>query len=172
MRRIFTVALLLVAFAIGSLGYQGAFAAASANATNKTTTKKSLYTRLGGMPAIKLVVDDFVGNVAGDKQINAFFVKDVKDPKRLNHFKKNLADFICVAAGGPCKYTGKDMKTAHAGMGITHAQFVALVEDLQKTLNKFKVGAQEQKELLGALGPLEPQIVENHGGTMMKKTGK
>ena len=58
------------------------------------------------------------------------------------------------------EYTGRDMKTAHAGMGISNADFDALVEDLVKTLNTFKVAAADQKTLLGVLGPMRAQIVE------------
>lgn len=116
--------------------------------------QKSLYERLGGKDAITAVVDDFVANVAADKRINGFFAK--ADVPRL---KRNLVDQICQATGGPCTYTGKDMRTAHKGMGITDADFNALVEDLKKSLDKFKVPAKEQGELLGALGSLKPQIV-------------
>jgi hemoglobin len=116
--------------------------------------QKSLYERLGGKEAITAVVDDFVANVAADKRINGFFAK--ADIPRL---KRNLVDQICQATGGPCTYTGKDMRTAHKGMGITDADFNALVEDLKKSLDKFKVPAKEQGELLGALGSMKPQIV-------------
>jgi len=125
-----------------------------------TTQKKTLYDNLGGKTAIVAVVDDFVGNVAADKRINAFFAADVKDPARLAKFKGNLVDQICQAAGSPCKYTGKDMKTAHAGMGISTADFNALVEDLVKSLNKFKVAKADQDTLLAVLGPMKAQIVE------------
>ncbi len=70
-----------------------------------------------------------------------------------------LVDQICQASGGPCKYTGKDMKSAHAGMGVTSADFNALVEDLVGALDKFKVGEKEKGELLGALGPMKSDIV-------------
>ena len=122
--------------------------------------KQSLYDRLGGKPSIVKVVDDFVGNCAADTRINSFFTATAKDPKRLAAFKTNLVNQICEAAGGPCKYAGKDMKTAHAGMGITNAHFNALVEDLQKTLGKFKVAAADQKALLAVLEPMRAQIVE------------
>jgi len=121
---------------------------------------KSLYDRLGGRTAIVAVVDDFVANCAADTRINKFFAGTAADPKRLAVFKNNLVDQICEASGGPCKYMGKDMKSAHAGMGISNADFDALVDDLTKTLGKFKVGKAEQGQLLGVLGPMRPQIVE------------
>ena len=114
----------------------------------------SLYDRLGGKGAITAVVDDFVGNVAGDERINGRFA-NTDIPK----LKRNLVDQVCAATGGPCTYAGKDMKTAHTGMRIQEAEFNALVEDLIKSLNKFKVGKQEQSELLGALGSMKGDIV-------------
>jgi hemoglobin len=122
--------------------------------------QKTLYQRLGERKAIVAVVDDFVANCAADARINKFFAATAKDPARLAAFKTNLVDQICEASGGPCKYKGKDMKTAHAGMGISNADFDALVEDLVKTLNTFKVAAADQKALLGVLGPMRGQIVE------------
>ena len=72
----------------------------------------------------------------------------------------NLVDQICAASGGPCVYTGRDMRTAHAGMGISNADFDALVGDLVETLNKFKVPDREKNELLSVLGPMRKDIVE------------
>lgn len=128
--------------------------------TGSATMGKSLYDRLGGKKAIAAVVDEFVARVAADKRINGFFKATAADPKRLAKFKGNLVDQICQASGGPCKYTGKDMKTAHKGMGITDADFNALVEDLTGALDKFKVGEKEKSELLAALGPMKKDIVE------------
>ena len=120
----------------------------------KPMQQKSLYDRLGGLGAITAVVDDFVGNVAADNRINKFFAKtDIPRLKRL------LVEQICAGTGGPCTYTGRDMKSAHAGMGINDAQFNALVEDLVKSLDKFKVPEKEKGELLGILGPMKPSIV-------------
>jgi hemoglobin len=117
--------------------------------------QKSLYDRLGGKPAITAVIDQFVANVANDKRINERFA--TTDIPRL---KKNLVDQVCTASGGPCTYTGRDMKTTHAGMRITTADFNALVEDLVASLDKFKVPEAEKKELLGILGPMKKDIVE------------
>ena len=123
-------------------------------ASAQTMMHKSLYERLGGMDAIRAVVDDFVGNVAADKRINKFFANT--DITRL---KSNLVNQICQGTGGPCVYTGRSMKDAHAGMGVRSSHFNALVGDLGKTLNKFKVPAHEQKELVAILAPMKKDIV-------------
>jgi len=121
--------------------------------------EKSLYDRLGGKPAITAVVDEFVGRVAADARINKYFMAAASDPKHLASFKMKLVDQICEASGGPCKYKGMDMKSAHASMGITSADFDALVEDLIGALDKFKVGTMEKQQLLGVLGPMKSAIV-------------
>lgn len=131
-----------------------AFLFSACQSMQPMTPQKSVYDRLGGQPAITAVVDDFVGNVAADNRIDGFFART--DIPRL---KKNLVDQICQGTGGPCMYTGRDMRTAHKGMNITDAQFNALVEDLVKSLDKFKVPEKEKGELLGILGPMRSQIV-------------
>ena len=129
-------------------------------AAQTASKQKSLYDRLGGKAAITAVVDEFVGRVAADNRINHFFAATASNPAQLAAFKGKLVDQICQAAGGPCTYTGKDMKTAHQGMGITAADFNALVEDLVGALDTFKVGAAEKNQLLGVLGPMQGAIVE------------
>ena len=119
-----------------------------------TMAQPSLYERLGGKPAITAVVDDFIGNVAADTRINQRFAA-----ANVPRLKTRLVDQICEASGGPCKYTGQNMRDAHTGMKITDAEFGALVEDLVKSLDKLKVPAREKNELLGALGGMKPDIV-------------
>ncbi len=121
--------------------------------------QKALYERLGGKGAITAVVDEFVARVASDAKINRYFAAAAGDPARLTSFKGKLVDQICAASGGPCTYAGKNMKDAHAGMGITGAEFDALVGDLVGALDKFKVPEKEKGELLGALGPMKTDIV-------------
>ena len=122
--------------------------------------EKSLYDRLGKKAAITAVVDEFVSRVAADARINKFFGATASDPQRLKKFKGNLVDQICEASGGPCKYKGKNMKTAHMGMGVSGGDFGALVEDLVGALDKFNVGQHEKDQLVGALAPMKTQIVE------------
>ena len=121
------------------------------------TSTPSLYKRLGGYDALAAVTDDFIGRLATDKQLSRFFVGHSEDS--LHRIRQLIVDQLCAATGGPCYYIGRDMKTAHKGMGITDADFNALVEDLVKALDKFHVGATEKNELLGALGPMKGDIV-------------
>ena len=122
--------------------------------TAAVSQTRSLYDRLGGETAIAAVVDDFVKNVAADKRINGFFAK-----ANIDLLKVRLTKQICQATGGPCVYTGRDMRSAHAGMGIRNKDFNALVQDLGKSLKKFKVPAKEQKELVALLAPMRKDIV-------------
>jgi len=123
-------------------------------------SKDSLYHSLGGKKAIVAVVDEFVARVAADNRINGFFKQAASDPQRLAAFKTKLIDQICEASGGPCKYSGKDMKSAHAGMGVSAADFNALVEDLVGALDKFHVKEADKHTLLSVLGPMKSDIVE------------
>lgn len=131
----------------------------SGDTTTTTTTQpseKSLYDRLGGVDAIRAVIKDFVEErVAKDPRINARFA-NTDIPK----LQQMLTDQVCEATGGPCKYTGRNMKESHAGMGITEAEFTALVEDLKLSLDKFNVPKAEQDELIAALATMHDDIVE------------
>lgn len=153
MNKVSSIAILCAALAVAACG--GKSDRSLETSTQKPTmTDKSLYERLGGLEAIKAVVDDFVANIAADAAINARFANT-----DIPAFKQKLVDQICEAAGGPCKYTGKNMVEAHTGMKISDGEFDALVVDLKKTLDKFKVPEREQSELLGALGGMRADTV-------------
>lgn len=120
----------------------------------------SLYTRLGGMPAVRAVVDELVARIVADDRVNKWFAHAASNPEHAAAYKAKLADFVCQATGGPCKYTGLDMVSAHKNRGITAEAFGSVVEDLVATLDKLKVPPAEQKELLGLLAQLKPAVVQ------------
>jgi len=122
---------------------------ASAGMIDEKPLPRSLYDRLGGQPAIVLVVDAFVGNVMGDPRINGRFANT--DVSRL---KALLVDQMCEAAGGPCRSAGRDAPPARSGGGGTDAAGAALAEDLARALDTLRVPAEDQGELLGILGQL------------------
>ena len=125
-----------------------------AQAAPSAPAEASLFSRLGGMDAIRGVVDTLMARVVVDGRINAFF-RGVD----LEQLKRHLAEQICQATGGPCTYSGRPMREAHRGLGLTNAHFAALVGDLGYALNRFGVPMREQDELVAALGSLRPDIV-------------
>jgi hemoglobin len=122
-------------------------------------TEQSLYTRLGGYDGIAAVVDSLLGRMHGDPQLGRFW----SSPRSVdtNRRERQLAvDFIAAAAGGPTFYLGRDMKTSHAGMGITQSDYQAFVRHTVDTLDGFKVPEREKAEVLAFLATLEPEIVQ------------
>lgn len=140
---------------IGCLTLAAGLAACGPKTGDVKPVGPMLYDKLGGREAIASVVADFVNTVKMDDRIKGKFA----NTSDWEGFKNKLTDQLCAAAGGPCTYTGKDMKSVHQGMGITEAEFNAMVEDLKKTLDKFKVGEKEQAELVGTLAPMKKDIV-------------
>lgn len=151
-RYAFTLALGLLGGACRGGAYQAAAPAPQPAAA--VPAGPSLYERLGGVDAIRAVVDNFVGRVGADARINAFF-RGVD----LDNLKRLLTEQICQATGGPCRYTGRSMRETHTGMSLTDAHFNALVEDLVGALNQFNVPEREKSELLAALGGMKGDIV-------------
>lgn len=128
------------------------------NMTNMPTMQKSLYERLGGYNALAAVVDDFIGRLVSDKRFERFFVGHATDSKK--RIRQHILDQLCAATGGPCVYTGRDMKTSHAGLGITEADWDAAAKHLVASLDKFNVGPTEKNEVLAFVTSLKKDIVE------------
>ncbi len=131
--------------------------AASPQPVNAPAAGDSLYTRLGGYDALAAVTKDFIGRLATDPQLAKFFT-GLNDASKAR-VESHVIDFLCVATGGPCIYTGQDMKTAHTGLHITDADWNISAAHLTETLNKFKVPEKEQNEVMAAISGLKSQIV-------------
>jgi hemoglobin len=119
---------------------------------------ESLYKRLGGYDALAAVTDDFIGRLAADPQLKRFFAGHSSDS--LKRIRQLIVDQLCAATGGPCIYIGRDMKTAHAGMGISETDWEVTVKHLVATLDKFKVPQKEKDEVLAAISGMKKDIVE------------
>ena len=132
--------------------------AACLTAALAQTKSKSLYERLGGYDAISAVVDDFAPKLFNDPKIARFFAGMSTDSR--NQFMQKNKNLVCKVTGGPCEIISRPAKTAHAGLGISEADFNTVAKHLVDTLNKFKVPATEQKELLAIIDTLKPDIVE------------
>ena len=131
---------------------------ALAFATPAPAQQVTLYKRLGGYDAMIAVTDDFLGRLSVDPQFSRFFSGHSTDS--IKRLRQHVVDFLCSATGGPCVYLGRDMKTSHAGLGITGAEWDASVKSLVATLDKLNVPAKEKDEVLGAVGSLKKDIVD------------
>ena len=120
--------------------------------------EKTLYERIGGYNALALVVDDFIGRLVGDKQFEKFFVGQSTDSRK--RIRQHILDQFCGATGGPCIYLGRDMKTSHAGLSITNAEWDAAAKHLVGSLDKYKVPEKEKGEVLAFVTSLKKDIVE------------
>jgi len=132
----------------------------TACASDMAQPKPTLYERLGGKEAIKMVINDFIDKLGSDKRITNQKIIDRVASIDVNRLKMHLTDQVCMATGGPCTYTGRSMKEAHAGMDITEAEFDIMVDDLVQTLNAYKVPKKEQDELLALLAPMKSDVVQ------------
>jgi hemoglobin len=120
--------------------------------------EKSLYERVGGYNALAAVVDDFIVRLVSDKQFEKFFIGQSNDSKK--RIRQHILDQFCAATGGPCVYTGREMKTSHAGLGITNGEWDAAAKHLVASLDKFKVPEKEKGEILAFVVSLKKDIVE------------
>lgn len=90
------------------------------------------------------------------------------DPRTAKQFEQTrkdrliglLTDQVCEALGGPCVYKGLNMKKAHVKLGITEAEFNALVEQLQQAMDEAGVPFHAQNKLLAVLAPMKRDMVE------------
>jgi len=136
----------------------GAAASNGVAQSQATGSAPTLYKRVGGYDAIAAVTDDFIGRLAGDKQLERFFGGVSADSQKK--LRQHVVDQLCEATGGPCIYTGRTMKTSHTGLGISESDWQLAVKHLVATLDKFKVSEKEKGELLAIASSLKADIVE------------
>ena len=115
----------------------------------------TLFASMGGETALRTTVDRFAEIVEADDRINFTFA-ETDIPK----FKQLLFEQLCQLSGGPCRYSGRDMATAHAKLNINTAEFNALAEDLYFALKKAGVPYRLQNKLMALLAPMQRQIVK------------
>lgn len=127
---------------------------ASSAPASQTSTDSALYRSLGEKAGIARLMDDFVNRLAANPRLREAFRES-----NLPHLKEQLTEQICQVAGGPCVYQGVDMRTAHEDMNISRAQFNALVEDLQASLDAQGVAFRVQNQLLARLAPMHREII-------------
>jgi hemoglobin len=115
----------------------------------------TLFEQIGGEPVLKATVDEVAKIILDDSRINFAFAGT-----NMDIFKSRLYSQLCDLSGGGCKYSGRDMHTAHARLNVTNAQFNALTEDLYKAMDKAGVSYRVQNKLVALLAPMQKDIVK------------
>lgn len=122
--------------------------------------KAPLYERLGGLRGISLVVDDFIDRLVANQTLNRNpAISAGRKSSPAPYLKVQVSQLVCEVSGGPCKYSGKDMKSSHAHLNISEKEWDVMAGEFKKSLNKFKVPAAEQGELFDIVGKTKPDIV-------------
>jgi hemoglobin len=119
---------------------------------------ETLYHRLGGYDVIAAMTDDLL-----DRLLNDALLKDYWKGKSQGSMRKDrqlIVDYLASAAGGPAFYTGRDMQTTHAGLGITEPEWELFLGHTRAMLDHFNVGAREQQEVLDFLASLKADVVQ------------
>lgn len=149
-RKVFFQALTLIAFVVsGTTAW-----------SQQDATKPALYDRLGGIYPIATVVDDFIERLLVNQTLNANpRIDEARHRVPKAGLKFQVTALVCQVTGGPCVYTGRDMRSAHAHLAIGEREWQALVDDFVKSLDHFKVPKAEQQELLAIVGSTKPDIV-------------
>jgi len=119
---------------------------------------KTLYQRLGGYDAIAAVAGDLLARLQADSRLGRFWQNRGEDG--VQRERQLLIDFLCASAGGPMYYTGRDMKLSHGGMGISEADWSALMGHVHAALDAFKVPQAERNDVVAFVQSTKKEIVE------------
>jgi hemoglobin len=121
----------------------------------KVSNARLFEEAFGGTEGLTRIMDDFMVNLLADPRTRPFF--ETVDQARV---KAQLVQQFCDILQGGCVYQGATMKQSHQGMGVNSAHFYALVESLQKAMNKNDVPFGAQNRLLAVLAPMHRDIIE------------
>ena len=114
-----------------------------------------LFGELGGRAGLVRIINVAMKNFLADKRIRGKF-----QDENIPRLKGMLVDYFQMVSGGPDVYKGfRDLKVVHEGLHLRDRDFYALVEDLQKAMNRVGVPFHVQNQLLAILAPMRGDVV-------------
>ena len=126
-----------------------------ANAGARPFGGTGMLEAFGGQPGIRRIVDRFVTANFADPVIGEIFAGH--DQVRL---RRVIFEQFCYILNGGCRYTGRDMRSAHTDMGVEQADMNRLVENLQAAMRAEGVSFAAQNRFLAKLAPMRRDVVE------------
>ncbi len=121
--------------------------------------EKSIYERLGGHIGIEAIVDDIIQLHMTNPAVKARFLPLKDTPQHFAEVRQHLINFLASGSGGPEKYNGRDMPTAHKGMNISQGEYMNVVDDIMKALDKHNIDEQTKKDVLFIAYSLKSSMV-------------
>ena len=131
------------------------YAVDNANAGAEPLAEGAAFEAFGGVEGVSRIIDDLVDRSVIDPRLEEIF-----KPTDLVRLRRTLKEQVCFILGGPCAYTGRDMASSHKDLGVTTAEFNALVENLQGAMDAAGVPFRAQNRLLAKLAPMKGDVVE------------
>ena len=131
------------------------YAVTDANAGAEPLAEGAVFEAFGGVEGVSRIIDDLVDRSVRDPRLEEIF-----KPTDLVRLRRTLKEQVCFILGGPCAYTGRDMASSHKDLGVTTAEFNALVENLQGAMDDAGVPFRAQNRLLAKLAPMKDDVVE------------
>ncbi|ALS99303.1 group I truncated hemoglobin [Lacimicrobium alkaliphilum] len=119
-----------------------------------SNSKPDLYEEIGGSATLSKVFGLAINRIYNDPMLGPHFEGVPK-----SHLRKMLTEQTCALIGGPCEYTGKDMRESHQERNVTEAEFYALVEHVQQAMRLIGLTYQQENRILAALAPLKEDII-------------
>jgi len=127
--------------------------------TDTNQDDRSLYERLGGYDAIAAATDDLLlGRLVTDPEIGVYWKGKCQDS--LRNDRQLIVDYLVAAAGGPAYYRGRDMKTSHAGLGITDREWEIFMGHTRAMLVDLAVPERESQEVIDFVESLKGEVVQ------------
>lgn len=114
--------------------------------TTPTTDDRPLYDRLGGLPVVTFLAKTLVQRAMLNPTIGHIW--NHKTQSEVQEEITSFVEFLGEHWGGPHTYTGRDMATAHRGMGVTEEYWTALFDEIvTPAYAEFGLPEREAKEI-------------------------
>ena len=114
----------------------------------------SLYEAIGGRASLVAAIDAFYRRMLADPELSPFFPGGFGERHRAF-----VITFLSEALGGPGRYRGRDIATAHRGMGISDTHFDRVAAHLDATLDELGVPRHLTDQIIGIAASLRPAVV-------------
>ncbi|HTE46693.1 MAG TPA: group 1 truncated hemoglobin [Gemmatimonadaceae bacterium] len=130
--------------------------------THEAIASKTLFDRLGGNDGVARLVEHFLDRFLDLETVRNPLVIRRREALYRPELTKHWIAFFTETAGGPKQYAGRTMRSAHAGMKISDADFDATIALMEESFAQSGIGQSEQRDLLRLMRDERTKIVERH----------